>query len=44
MIISIVLVEITTVYTLFIGRFLEGICIGLYVSIGIIYLREITAR
>lgn len=44
MIISIILVEITTVETIFLGRFLEGICIGLYVSIGPIYLREIVAR
>ena len=33
------LIQITTVYTLFIGRFLEGVCIGLYVSVGAIYLR-----
>lgn len=44
MMVSIVLVEIRTVETLFIGRFLEGVCIGLYVSIGPIYLREIVAR
>lgn len=44
MMLSIVLVEIRTVETLFIGRFLEGVCIGLYVSIGPIYLREIVAR
>jgi len=44
MVVSIVLIEITTVYTLFLGRFIEGIGIGLYVSIGAIYLREIAAR
>jgi predicted MFS family arabinose efflux permease len=37
--ISIFIVQITTPVTLFVGRFLEGICIGYYVSIAPIYLK-----
>lgn len=44
MVISTILMEINTEYTIFIGRFLEGVCIGLYVSVGPIYLREIVAK
>jgi predicted MFS family arabinose efflux permease len=44
MLISVGLVQITTIETLVIGRFLEGICVACYVSVGPIYLREIVAR
>jgi len=36
---SITLVQFTTAATLFIGRFLEGMCVGYYVSIAPIYLK-----
>jgi len=39
MMLSIGLVQITTAETIFIGRFLEGVAAGLYVSVGPIYLR-----
>ena len=36
---AIVLVNITTFYTLLIGRCIEGICIGFYSAIAPVYLR-----
>jgi len=39
MMISIGLVQITTAETILIGRFLEGVATGFYVSVGPIYLR-----
>ena len=36
---STLLIQITTVATLFLGRFIEGICIGYYISIAPIYLQ-----
>ena len=39
MLLSVGLIQITTAETIFIGRFLEGIAAGLYVSVGPIYLR-----
>lgn len=44
LIISIIIVQITTPVTLFLGRFLEGICVGYYVSIAPIYLKEISPK
>jgi predicted MFS family arabinose efflux permease len=41
---AILLVQITTSTMLFIGRFLEGVCIGYYVSLAPIYLKEITPK
>ena len=41
---AIVLVNITTFYTLLIGRFIEGICIGFYSAIAPVYLREIAPK
>ncbi len=41
---SILIVQITSPATLFMGRFLEGVCVGYYVSIAPIYLKEITPR
>lgn len=39
LVISILIVQITTPLTLFVGRFIEGMCIGYYVSIAPIYLK-----
>jgi predicted MFS family arabinose efflux permease len=39
LVLSILIVQITTPLTLFLGRFIEGICIGYYVSIAPIYLK-----
>ena len=36
---AIVLVNVNTFYTLLIGRFIEGICIGYYSAIAPVYLR-----
>ena len=41
---AIVLVNITTFYTILIGRFIEGICIGFYSAVAPIYLREIAPK
>ncbi|MCB0368668.1 MAG: MFS transporter [Bdellovibrionales bacterium] len=41
---AIVLVNITTFYTLLIGRFIEGICVGFYSAIAPIYLKEIAPK
>lgn len=41
---SILIVQIGNPITLFVGRFMEGICIGYYVSIAPIYLKEITPK
>lgn len=42
--ISILVVQIGNPITLFVGRFMEGFCIGYYVSIAPIYLKEITPK
>jgi MFS family permease len=44
LLLSIAIVQITTPATLFIGRFLEGVCVGYYVSIAPIYLKEISPK
>lgn len=44
LVLSILIVQITTPTTLFVGRFLEGGCIGYYVSIAPIYLKEISPK
>lgn len=44
LILSILFVQITTPVTLFLGRFLEGVCVGYYVSIAPIYLKEISPK
>lgn len=44
LVLSILIVQITTPVTLFLGRFLEGVCIGYYVSIAPIYLKEISPK
>jgi SP family galactose:H+ symporter-like MFS transporter len=44
LVLSIFIVQITTPTTLFVGRFLEGVCIGYYVSIAPIYLKEISPK
>ena len=41
---AIVLVNITTFYTLMLGRGLEGVCIGFYSAIAPIYLKEIAPK
>ena len=41
---AIVLVNVNTFYTLLIGRFIEGICIGYYSAIAPVYLREIAPK
>jgi MFS family permease len=41
---AIVLVNITTFYTLLLGRFIEGICIGFYSAIAPVYLKEIAPK
>lgn len=44
LVIAILIVQITTPLTLFLGRFLEGVCIGYYASIAPIYLKEISPK
>jgi predicted MFS family arabinose efflux permease len=44
LVLSILIVQVTTPATLFLGRFLEGVCVGYYVSIAPIYLKEITPK
>ena len=44
LVISLIIVQITTPLSLLIGRFMEGICIGYYVSIAPIYLKEISPK
>jgi SP family galactose:H+ symporter-like MFS transporter len=44
LVLSILIVQVTTPVTLFLGRFLEGVCIGYYVSIAPIYLKEISPK
>ena len=41
---SILIVQISNPITLFVGRFMEGMCIGYYVYIAPIYLNEITPK
>ena len=41
---SIIIVQITTPITLFVGRFMEGVCVGYYVSIAPIYLKELSPK
>lgn len=41
---SILIVQIGNPIALFVGRFMEGFCIGYYVSIAPIYLKEITPK
>lgn len=42
--VSILIVQVGNPITLFVGRFMEGFCIGYYVSIAPIYLKEITPK
>lgn len=42
--VSILIVQISNPITLFVGRFMEGFCIGYYVSIAPIYLKEIAPK
>jgi MFS family permease len=41
---AIVLVNITTLETLVVGRFIEGICVGYYTAISPLYLKEIAPK
>lgn len=41
---AIVLVNITTFYTLLLGRLIEGVCIGFYSAIAPVYLREMAPK